>query len=365
MKRRNFTKSLAASATLIGVAPLLSCKETKNTLNILVLGGTDFLGPAIVKAAIQKGHQLTLFNRGITNPSLFPELPLIKGDREKGASSYAPLVKTQWDVVIDVWPQQAKLVDEATAALKQHARHYIFISSVAVYSDFNESGRTEDYPLVALPKDKSSWEYPEEKAAAEAIVAKRFPDSHTILRPGPIKGWRDPAYDLLYWLIKLQRNESILCPGNGQDALQFIDVNDVGNFAITASETKAFGAYNCVGPSPELLRWKNFLETAKSHLSSKSALVWSSQEVLREQKVYPWSDLPLWAPTSDDYFMEISNTKALAAGFSYTPITKTIDDCLSWYKKEGDLNILFGKGEEPVGIERTRELEVLEALKKG
>ncbi|NNE77140.1 MAG: NAD-dependent epimerase/dehydratase family protein, partial [Pricia sp.] len=276
MKRRNFVKKSAFAAAVLAALPLPSYSFTKKSLNILVLGGTDFLGPAIVKAGMKNGHKITLFNRGITNPTLFPELTLIKGDREKGLSAYDPLQNDKWDVVIDVWPQKSVLVEEATSALKAHAEQYIFISSVAVYKDFNEPNRAEDYSLLPLPEDKSKWEYSEEKAAAEAIVAERFPGNHTILRPGPIKGWRDPAYDLLYWLIKLERNESILAPGHGGDDLQFIDVNDVGNFAITAAERRATGAYNCVGPTKEKLSWKSFLGTAKKHLNSSSELVWSN-----------------------------------------------------------------------------------------
>jgi len=364
MKRRKFIRNAAFAATLLGTSPLLSCNGTRGGLNILVLGGTDFLGPAIVHAGIRDGHRITLFNRGITNPALFAELPQIRGDRETGSAAYAPLKEQHWDVVIDVWPQRSVLVDQATAALQHHTGHYVFISSVAVYKDFAETGRNEDYDLVPLPNDRSSWEYPEEKAAAEALVADRFPEHHTILRPGPIKGWRDPALDLLYWLIKIDRNESILAPGTGRDALQFIDVKDVGSFAITAVEKQLVGAYNCVGPTKGTLDWRTFLESAKEHLASGSEIVWSSQDQLREQQVYPWSGLPLWAPTSDDYFMEISNAKALAAGFTYSPIEKTIGDCLAWHNKQGDPNLLFGKGAEPVGLERTRELEVIANLQR-
>ena len=365
MKRRTFVKKSALAATLVSSVPYLSCTTTNNGLNILILGGTDFLGPAVVKAALGKGHQVTLFNRGITNPELFPELPLINGDREAGPASYAPLKEFQWDAVIDVWPQQSKLVDEATNSLQENTDHYLFVSSVAVYRDFNDPNRAEDYPLVPLSEDNSTWEYPEEKAAAEAIVAKRFPNNHTILRPGPIKGWRDPAYDLLYWLIKLERGESILAPGDGNDTLQFIDVNDVGNFAITSIENTTLGAYNCAGPTAHTLTWKTFLESAKQHLKSDSELIWSSQDRLREQKVYAWSDLPLWAPTSDDFFMAISNAKSRAAGFTYTPFSKTIDDCLAWHKKQGKIDIQFGEGEDPVGLKRNRELEVIRVLEKG
>ncbi|MGI9552959.1 MAG: NAD-dependent epimerase/dehydratase family protein [Aurantibacter sp.] len=363
MKRRNFIKNLGAAGIVAGTSPFLSCSGRKHDLRILVLGGTDFLGPAIVKAGLLKGHKITLFNRGITNPDLFAELPLIKGDREKGVKAYDSIKERSWDVVIDVWPQQSKLVDEATTALQGFTKHYIFISSVAVYKDFTEVDRTEDYAMVPLPEDTSAWGYSEEKAASETLVSERFPKNHTILRPGPIKGWRDPAYDLLYWLIKLRRNESILAPGDGTDPLQFIDVNDVGQFAITAAENKAVGAYNCVGPKKETLKWRVFLETAKAHLKSSSELHWSSQEILRAQEVYAWNDLPLWAPISDDYFMQISNSKSLAAGFTYTPIAKTIDDCLSWVQEQGDPDIVFGVGEEPIGLERRRELKVITSLK--
>ncbi|NAS14316.1 NAD-dependent epimerase/dehydratase family protein [Poritiphilus flavus] len=362
MKRRHFIETLGAGGLLLSASPLISCSNTSRPLNILVLGGTDFLGPAIVKAGIQKGHKITLFNRGITNPKLFAELPLIKGDREKGAGAYRALQEQRWDAVIDVWPQQSGLVDEATSALQSHTGHYLFISSVAVYKDFNEPFRAEDYPVVTLPEDRSSWGYSEEKVASEALVSERFADNHTILRPGPIKGWRDPAYDLLYWLIKLERNESILAPGDGSDPVQFIDVNDVGRFAITAVEQKEIGKYNCVGPA-ETLSWKAFLEAAKAHLGSSSELVWSDREFLSQNKVYAWESLPLWAPITDDYFMKIGNSKSVAAGFTYASLGKTIEDCLQWHRENGDPNITFGQGDQPIGISREKELEVIKILK--
>ena len=364
MKRRTFIKNLSASSFLLSTGPLFPHFKPLKKLKVLVLGGTNFLGPAIVKAALAQGHEITLFNRGITNPGLFANMPLIKGDREKGMKAYDPLKSKTWDVIIDVWPQHSKLVDEATAALQKNTEHYVFISSIAVYKDFNDKNRAEDYDRVNLPDDKTKWEYPEEKTASENLVAERFPDNHTILRPGAIKGWRDPAYDLLYWLIKLERGDSILAPGDGSDPVQFIDVNDVGKFAITACENKAFGAYNCVGPKKETLSWKTFLETAKQHLNSSSKLYWSSQDFLRSHEVYAWNDLPLWAPISDDYFMQVGSSKSQSAGFTYTPLEKTIDSCLKWHQEHGDTDIIFGKGEEPIGLERAKELKVIGVMQQ-
>ena len=243
MNRRNFIKITGASGVLLGILPASAYSKTTKELNILVLGGTDFLGPAIVEAAMQKRHKITLFNRGITNPQLFPELKRFKGDREEGQDVYDQLKNHNWDVVIDVWPQKSQLVDEATSALKKSTKHYVFISSIAVYDNFQEVGLHENSDVVVPGENKLEWGYPQEKILAEGFVKNRFPENHTILRPGPIKGYRDPALDLLYWLVKLKRNQDILAPGSGKDPLQFIDVKDVGRFTIAAVENKLTGIF--------------------------------------------------------------------------------------------------------------------------
>ena len=362
MKRRDFISSLGAAGLLLNLKPVYGYPGTAAPLNILVLGGTDFLGPAVVGAGMAAGHRITLFNRGITNPQLFSELPLIRGDREKGRGAYAPLLSNHWDVVIDVWPQQSELVDQATSVLRSHTDHYLFVSSVSVYRDFTIPGVSESHPLTPLPDDQSKWEYPEEKVAAEKLVAERFPDAHTILRPGPIKGWRDPAKDLLYWLLKLRRGERVLAPGDGNDPLQFIDVKDVGRFAIHAAETRLHGAYNCVGPMGSDLTWREFLTRASRHLASDSQLVWSSREQLEALGARPWVHFPLWAPLSDDAFMQISAAKALAAGFNHTPLEQTLSDCLAWHSQQGFSEAELGPEGNGMGLERERELELLEQL---
>ncbi len=364
MHRRNFIASLGAAGLLLKMKPVYGISQTVAPLDILVLGGTDFLGPAVVRAGMAAGHRITLFNRGITNPELFPELPLIRGDREKGPESYAPLKERRWDAVIDVWPQQSKLVDKATGALQAHTDHYLFVSSVAVYRDFAIPGVQESHPLTSLPEDRGKWEYPEEKVAAENLVAERFPEAHTILRPGPIKGWRDPAKDLLYWLLKLKRGEHILAPGDGSDPLQFIDVKDVGRFAIHAAENRLGGAYNCVGPLGRDLSWREFLTRATRHLKSDSEPVWSSREELEALGARPWVHFPLWAPLSDDAFMQISPARSMAAGFTHSPLEQTLSDCLAWHAEQGFSQAELGPEGKGMGLERERELELLEQLGK-
>ncbi|MDH3712185.1 MAG: hypothetical protein OER04_20020 [Cyclobacteriaceae bacterium] len=363
MERRDFIRKSVAATALLSSNPMLSCDSPKDNLRILVLGGTYFLGPSIVNAALRNNHSVTLFNRGVTNPKLFPELKLINGDRELGIKAYNPLMKEHWDVIIDVWPEKSKLVDEATSSLMDHTDHYVFISSIAVYSDFQQVGLIEESDVVNLPSNMEEWGYSEEKLAAELFISDRFPDGHTILRPGPIKGWRDPALDLLYWCIKLNRDESIIAPGSGFDPLQFIDVNDVGRFAIMASENKNVGIYNCVGPRKEPLLWKDFLELSKKHFNSQAQLHWASEEFLASNEVSSFTDLPLWAPLSEDKgFMQISNKKLTQTGFVYTPVNTTLDDCMKWFRDNMDTNLKFGTDEIDIGLERSRELELIAQL---
>jgi len=363
MKRRDFIIKSAASGVILSMNALSSCSAPKDQLKILVLGGTYFVGPSIVNAALRNKHLVTLFNRGITNPKLFPRLNLIKGDREKGIDAYAPLQKEQWDIVIDVWPEKSKLVDEATRALMHNASYYVFISSIAVYNNFQKAGLHEEDEVVSLDLKKNDWAYPEEKLAAELFVSERFPDKHTIVRAGPIKGWRDPAMDLLYWLIKLNRDDAIIAPGSGLDHLQFIDVQDVGRFSIMASEKKLSGIYNCTGPLKEPLLWKSFLEIAKNQLNSQTQLYWAGEDFLAENKVSSFTDLPLWAPLSEDAFMQISNTKLAQTGFDFTPLSSTLDACMKWYKNNMDATVKFGTKELDMGLLRSKEIELLAKLK--
>ena len=334
-------------------------------LKILVLGGTQFVGPAIVNEAIGRGHRLTLFNRGITNPELFDQLPHIDpGDREKGLEGYQSLKKKKWDVVIDVWPERSQLVEEASQYLRSLASHYIFVSSIAVYRDFNEVGLHEGSSVVSLPKNKEEWYYPEEKVAAEKIIQERFPDNHTIVRPGPIKGWRDPANDLAYWLIKLKRGEEVIGPGSGSDPIQFIDVKDLGRFIIHAAEEKVRGTYNITGPQENPLLWRDFLQKCKEITGNKGKVTWLSEDFLRQQKVRSFEDLPLWAPLSEDRgFMQISNEKGVAKGLTFRSLEETFQDVTTWFEQNQNEDYRFGGKYGSTGLEREREIRLLERWK--
>ena len=345
------------------LSTLASACQSKAQPNILVLGGTYFVGPAIVEALLANDCKVTLLNRGQTAPDLFPDLPHLKADRLHGETAYQLAQKQRWQVVIDVWPENSQLVDEATRSLQDHTDHYVFISSIAVYQDFQEVGLNEESQVVSLPAATADWFYPEHKAYAEQVVRERFPERHTILRPGPIKGWRDPANDLLYWLVKLQQQDELLAPGSGNDPLQFIDVKDVGRFVAQAIDQNWSGTYNITGPRDNTLLWSQFLQEAKDHLGVDTQLYWPYEEFLRTQEVRSFEDLPLWAPLSEDKgFMQISNDKVAKLGFEFRPMEQTLDDCLAWLKTSHPQGLDFN-GSVQLGLDTEREKALIELWK--
>lgn len=169
--------------------------------------------------------------------------------------------------------------------------------------------------------------------------------------------------DILYWCIKLNRADAIIAPGSGLDHLQFIDVKDIGNFAIMAAENKFSGVYNCTGPEKNPLLWKDFLERAKKQFNSQTKLIWASENFLTTNNVSAFSDLPLWTPLSDDAFMQISNEKLVQTEFEFTPIESTLEDCMKWFRINMDNDIKFGTNEIEIGLERHRELKLIDKLK--
>ncbi len=368
MNRRKFTETLLKATAISPFAiELISGGKQNKGLDILVLGGTYFVGPGIVKALLRNGHRVTLFNRGVTNPKLFPGVKHIRGDRTKGQTGYKSLLaqRKKWDAIIDVWPQESYLVDEGTSFLRSATDHYLFISSVAVYNDFSKPGVNEEFDLVALPSDRSEWGYSEHKVASENIVRDRFPTYHTILRCGPIKGWRDDAIDLPFWLVKLREGQ-VIAPGSGNDVIQFIDVNDIGDFVVRSIEKGLFGSYNLNGPQIHPLTWNEFLNAGKRAVNPNAEIIWVSEDFLEKHKVNPWDGMPLWLPEHiDPGFFRIDSSKAIEAGLTFTPIKKTLKDQFDWYSKNIQPDGLHQFGiNDNWGITSSRYQELLQLLKK-
>ncbi len=334
-------------------------------LKILVLGGTGFIGPAIVKSARARGHALTLFNRGKTNPGMFPDVEKLQGDRDPDkAPGLSALKGRTWDAVVDTWTQTPKHVKASAELLAATVGQYLFVSTISVYLDFKQAGTTEDSLLHQLkdPADESRTAegYGGRKALCEQLAEKAMPGRVTVARPGLIVGHRDPTDRFPYWPARIQRGGEVLAPGTGQDPVQYIDANDLADWIVGALENRHTGIYNLVGPVHPAT-FLEYLHGCKACVSSDAKLTWVSEEFLKEQKVSGFSDLPMWLPQSESPgFATISHKKAIATGLRSRPLADSIRDTLAWSAESRPPGYDFPRG---FGLGAEREKQLLTAWK--
>jgi 2'-hydroxyisoflavone reductase len=335
MDRREFIRtSLGSSAALALRVPLRPASFAPK--NVLVLGGTLFLGPAIVEAAVVAGHRVTLFNRGITRPDLFPRIEKLRGLRSPTASeeNWTAIGKRQWDAIIDVWPNDPALAESAAGLLRDRTPHYLYVSSIAAYEEhgFAAPGLTEDAPLV--PWNSPVRSYNRGKAESERRLHALLGERLTIVRPGAIKGARDDTPDLLAWLHRARDGGRHIAPGSGEDHVQLVDVQDVARFLVWAIDRSLYGTFNLLS---EPIPFRDFLSRCKAAVRSTAEFVWIPEEFLRanglrpDPEIYPPDKFPFWHPEPGRRgFYQMSNRRAVDAGWIQRPFTETALDYLWW-----------------------------------
>lgn len=332
-------------------------------MNILILGGTRFLGRHLVDAALARGHQVTLFNRGKSNPDLFPELETIQGDREH---DIAKLAGREWDAVIDTCGYVPRIVRLSAAGLREAGSigRYVFISSISVYANFSKIGKDESDPVGKL-EDGSVEEITGEtygplKALCEKTVQDTFGGDHAlIIRPGLIVGPHDPTDRFTYWPVRIAQGGDVLAPEKPEAPAQIIDVRDLAEFTIQLIEENASGVYNATGPDYELTLG-GLLETSKQVSGSAATIHWASVEFLNQNNVAPWSDMPVWVPDTveDAGFSRFDLSKAIRAGLTFRPLADTVRDTIAW------ANTRPAEYEWRAGLKPDREQELLNLLKR-
>lgn len=347
--------SAASMATAsLGLGQLVRAQTPKK---ILILGGTNFVGPAVVNEAMARGHQVTLFNRGMTRPHLFPAVEKLRGNRQPDSGDLSALMTDRkWDAVIDTWPEQSAMVEATAGLLLDRTDYYFFCSSIAVYRDFSKPGVSETAPTYI---DDPGW-YGGEKAVAEQLLADLYPNAFGVARCHAILGPNDDGNAFHYWLRRLALTEEVLAPGTGKDPVQYIDVRDLATWILDSVETKRVGIYNTCGAEQPLL-FKDFLEEARNAIGSTAKLTWVDADFLRsEQGVRSFSDMPLWAPLDEDEgFYQISGTKALKAGAQYRPFADTARAAWRWHGSYPFRHTSFPLG--GLGLSLEREQAVLKA----
>ena len=369
--RRSFlkTSAVAGSALGLGVLPDASAvahqasgmrpaaQRAAKPLRILILGGTGFTGPYQVRYAVERGHHVTVFNRGRRQADIPDSVVQLIGDRNGQLDA---LKGKTWDVVIDVPSTYPRWVRDAATLLKDSAKQYVFISTISVYADTSKPGIDESGPLATMP-DPTVEEmryYGAMKALAEAEAEKAFPGRTTVIRPGLIVGPGDMSDRFSYWPVRIDRGGEILAPGDGTDPVQFIDVRDLAEFIIRMVEQGATGIYNATGPKSPLTM-AEMLYGIRAVTTSDVKWTWVPVEFLQEQKVAPWGDMPVWVPGTGASagFARIDISKALAKGLTFRPLADTAEATLAWYRTQPAER----QAALRAGIKPEREAEVLAA----
>jgi 2'-hydroxyisoflavone reductase len=330
-------------------------------MKILILGGKRFLGIALIDAALKAGQTPTLFNRGLTNPELFPKIKNLIGDRDGDLSA---LKRRKWDAVIDTSGFVPRVVRQSAKFLSEKCETYTFISSVSVYRDFTTPDMDEGYPLGNL-EDPTSEDYQGDdygplKAMCEYEIQQNFDGKVLVIRPGLIVGPNDPTDRFTYWPWRVSLGGKVLAPAPPSSNLQFIDVRDLAEFVIHQVEKKSEGVFNVTGPKKPAT-FGSLLVACREAAISEASFMWVDEQFLLREGVTPWSDLPLWVPASNPSFTGFYNiniNKALKAGLSFRPLSKTVSDTLTWLKSRPEIKKM------KVGMDIATETELLMKYQK-
>ena len=328
-------------------------------MKLLILGGTVFLGRHIVQAALERGHEVTLFNRGQHNPDLFPETEKLRGDRDGDLSA---LRNRHWEAVIDTSGYVPRIVRDSAELLADRVAHYTFISTISVYADYRQPNMDETYPVGTLA-DESVEEvngdtYGPLKALCEQAVEQAMPSRALIIRPGLIVGPDDPTDRFTYWPRRVVDGGEVLAPGRPDRQVQIIDVRDLAEWTVRMAESHATGIFNATGPD-HLLTMGRMLDECRAVSHSDAQFTWVPEAFLLEVGVQPWSDLPVWLlqETTDEWrgMLAADCRRAIAAGLTFRPLAETIQATLAWdATRPADV-------QRRAGLSREREAEVLRA----
>lgn len=305
-------------------------------MKLLVLGGTEFVGRALVDEGLNRGWEVTTFNRGTKQPH--PGVTALTGDRTT-PEGIARLAEHDgnWDIVADTWSWAPSTVRDTARALAARAGRYVYISTCSVYGFPTSPGSTELSPVVdSSPDDKTFDDYARTKAGAERAVTDAFKDRSILARAGLILGPHENIGRLPWWLLRAARGGRILAPGTPEAGIQYIDARDLAAWAMTAAEQDVSGPVNVISP-PSQTTMGEFLSSCLRATGSTGTLEWTAPEAILAAGIEPWTQLPLWLPPGDahDTMYRIDVSKALETGLRIRPIDETVADTWTWLQSIG------------------------------
>jgi len=357
--RREFLFGAAAAAGAFGFGGKLINvpRRRSDKLRILILGGTNFIGPYVVQYALDRGHTITLFNRGKTNPQLFPNVEKLIGDRNNDLKA---LEGRNWDVVVDISASDPNWVELSGKLLQNAVKRYLFISTRSVYFDMSQVPMTVDAPLCTrenTPVEAGKpLPYCLAKTLSEATVRKYFGDRTLIVRPSLVVGPGDVTDRFTYWPLRIERGGEVLAPGDGADFVQFIDARDFGEWIIRLVEQGTVGVYNALGPRTPR-SFAELLHGIKAATTSECTFTWVDTDFLIKNQVRPYQELPVWMPSRGDRkgFGRFDISREVALGLTFRPLAVTTRDTLEYYHAQPPER----QEKLRAGISAEREAEVL------
>ena len=331
---------------------------------ILILGGTGFIGPHMVRYAVERGHQVSIFTRGRAEADI-PYVEHLIGDRNTDLSA---LEGRSWDVVLDNNARDYRWVRLSTELLRDAAEHYLFVSSISAYAGeatgfeggervFFEPVLDEAAPLFTRPEDFVEGQeapYGLSKTLGEEAARAAYPGRSTVVRPGLIVGPGDTTDRFTYWPVRIHGGGEVLAPGSGEDATQIIDVRDLTEWIVRLAEEGTVGAFNATGPEARM-SMAEMLYGIRAITSTPVRFTWVPLQFLSEHGVRPWSDMPAWIP--GDPLSLVSVARAVEAGLTFRPLAVTALDTLEYHRARPEAE----RANLQAGISPEREREVLEA----
>ncbi|HEX9729095.1 MAG TPA: NAD-dependent epimerase/dehydratase family protein [Gemmatimonadales bacterium] len=312
--------------------PRMAQDRSPRSLRILVLGGTSFLGPHQVRYALERGHTVSIFTRGQTEPSLFPEafqqVEHLIGDRN---GELEALRGRTWDAVIDNSGRRVEWARDTAQLLKDSVDRYLYVSSTGVYLPYRTQDIREDIPLVLAddpPEDPPS--YGVMKSLSEREVQQAFPGRSLVIRPQYIVGPADQQDRFTYWPLRITRGGEVLVPGRKHDPVMLIDVRDLTEWMIRLLEGEVTGVFNAAGPSAHL-SMEEFIYGVRAAFTADLSWTWIEDYAFLESQRLTYA-IP-WVMQAGDYFgvASINAERAIAAGLTFRPLAVTAVDTMAWW----------------------------------
>lgn len=332
-------------------------------MKLLVIGGSVFLGRAIVEEALRRGDTVTVFNRGKSAPDV-EGVEAVRGDREVAEDLEALVAGRSWDAVIDTCGEVPQLVARSARAVAGHADSYAYISSVHAYTGWPGSAVDEDSARHECEPEAQEGDvaHPALKAGCERAVEKYFPGRTLILNPGVIVGPNENVGRLPWWLSRIARGGTVLAPGDPDRKIQLIDARDIAAFVLDRLAAEDTGRYIVSGVFG-MTTFGQMLRDCVAATGSDARLEWVGDACLVEHEVGWWAELPLWVPEAPDGSGPwlASSAKALAAGLHCRPTAETIRDTWDALKPGGTWTPTYMQGKTPLGLAPDKEAAILEA----